>query len=58
MKGVEYWSGLSRSKLYQLANDGKIESISLREDGQKRGTRLFNLPSIFAYYERVAKGAK
>ena len=57
-KGVEFWSGLSRSKLYQLANSGQIESVSLRERGQKKGTRLFKLSSIFDLYERKARGGK
>jgi hypothetical protein len=56
--GTEHWSGLNRSKLYDLAGKGLIKSISLREPGQKRGTRLFNLESIFDLYERMAEAAK
>jgi hypothetical protein len=49
--GPEHYSGLGRSKLYQLAAQGKIESCSIREPGQVKGTRLFNLQSILAFIE-------
>ena len=48
-KGTEYWTGYSRSKLYELAKDRKIRSVSIREPGQKKGTRLFELRSILAF---------
>jgi hypothetical protein len=55
VRGPEYWTGFSRSKLYELAQDGKIQSISIREEGQRKGTRLFELKSILAFIEsRVA----
>jgi hypothetical protein len=41
--------GISRSKAYQLANTGKVESVSLREEGQTKGTKLFNVESLEAY---------
>ena len=41
--------GISRSKAYQLANEGKVESVSLREEGQIKGTKLFNVESLEAY---------
>jgi hypothetical protein len=49
--GIEFYSGVTRSKMYQLASDGLIESRSIREAGQTRGTRLFNLRSILDYIE-------
>jgi hypothetical protein len=56
----EHYSGISRSKLYQLAAEGSIRSTSIREPGQVKGTRLFNLQSILAFIERneadAAKG--
>jgi len=52
--GNEYFSGFSRSKLYQLAADGKIRSVSIREKGQLKGTRLFQLRSILDFIERNA----
>jgi hypothetical protein len=45
-KGLEHYSGLSRSYLYALAKDGKIRTRSLREPGRKQGPRLFYLPDI------------
>jgi hypothetical protein len=54
-RGQEYFSGVGRSKLYQLANEGKIRSISLREGAQKKGTRLFHLRSVLDYIERNAQ---
>ena len=44
--GPEHYTGFSRSKLYELDKNGKIISRSIREPGQIRGTRLFNLKSI------------
>jgi hypothetical protein len=50
-KGPEHWTGFSRSKLYELAKDGKIRSVSIREPGQEKGTRLFELKSILAFID-------
>ena len=47
--GVEFYSGISRSKLYELAGKGRIESRSIREPGQIKGTRLFLLSSILDF---------
>jgi hypothetical protein len=52
--GTEFYTGLSRAKLYELAGAGKIKSASIREPGQIKGTRLFLLPSIFAFIESCA----
>ena len=49
--GPEFYSGFSRSKLYELYAHGKIESKSIREPGQIKGTRLFNLKSILDFIE-------
>jgi hypothetical protein len=49
--GSEYYSGFGRSKLYELAAKGKIKSRSIREPGQIKGTRLFNLRSILDFIE-------
>jgi glycine cleavage system H lipoate-binding protein len=43
--------GISRTKLYQLQNAGKVTSVSLREEGQKKATRLFEARSIENYIE-------
>jgi hypothetical protein len=57
LKGPEYWSGFSRSKLYELAKDRKIRSVSVRQPGQKKGTRLFHLRLILALIEAAEKAA-
>ena len=55
VRGTEYWTGFSRSKLYQLEKDGKIRSKAIKEPGQKSGTRLFELASILAFIESNGK---
>ena len=50
--GLEFYSGFSRAKLYELAGTGAIRSVSIRELGQVKGTRLFNLASILAFIEK------
>ena len=50
--GPERYSGFSRAKLYDLAGRGLIRSVSIREPGQTRGTRLFNLSSILEFIDR------
>src|SRR5260370_41843314 len=52
--GPEYYSGFTRSKLYQLAEEGKIRSTSIRKPGQVKGTRLFNLRSILDFIDACA----
>jgi len=49
--GPEHYTGLGRSKLYELAAKGKIRSRSIREPGQIKGTRLFDLRSILDFIE-------
>ena len=49
--GPEHYCGLSRAKLYSLAGEGRIRSISLREPGQVKGVRLFHLASVLIYLE-------
>lgn len=56
--GVEHFSGFSRSKLYQLATLGKIRSVSIREPGQVKGTRLFHLQSILDYIAFIEASAE
>jgi hypothetical protein len=53
----EHYSGLSRTKLYALAAARDIRSVSLREPGQLKGTRLFHLASILAFIEKNEAGA-
>lgn len=55
--GTERYSGFSRSKLYELADKQLIRSVSIREPGAVKGTRLFNLQSILAYIEQCEAAA-
>lgn len=50
--GPEHYTGFSRAKLYELAGDGKIRSVSIREPGQVKGVRLFHLGSILDFVAR------
>ncbi len=49
---------LTRPKLYQLAGDGLIKSVSLREKHQQRATRLFSTASVAAYINSCAARAE
>lgn len=52
VSGHEHYTGFSRAKLYELTAERKIRSVSIREPGQTRGCRLFNLASILAFIEK------
>ena len=56
--GVEFYSGISRSKLYELAGKGYIRSCSIREPGQVKGTRLFHLQSILDFIAKCEQQAE
>jgi hypothetical protein len=55
--GTEYFTGLSRSKLYEGAQRGHWRSVSIREPGQVKGTRLFHLGSILDFIARSEAAA-
>lgn len=55
--GHEFFTGFSRSKLYQLATERHIRSVSIREPGQVKGTRLFLLQSILDYIAKCERQA-
>ena len=42
-------TGLRRSQLHMLINEGKVRSISLRKRGHLRGTRLIVVDSLLGY---------
>jgi len=48
-KTLEAGWGIRRSLVYQLVNDRKIQSVSLRRAGKLRGKRLFFVPSVRAF---------
>ena len=52
------YSGISKPKLYQLLNRGLIKSVSLRERGQIKGTRLISADSLRNFLESRATGGE
>ena len=50
--------GLSRSKIYLLSKENKITSVSLREEGTTKGTRLFLKSSIDDYIDGFLPSGK
>jgi hypothetical protein len=56
--GVETYTGLTRSYLYQAAAQGLIRTVSIREPGKERGCRLFHLQSILEFISRHELGAQ
>jgi hypothetical protein len=57
-RGPEYYSGLSRAKLYELAGAGLIRTAVLRQPNGVKGVRLFHLGSILAYIERCEQAGR
>lgn len=57
-QGTEFYSGFARSKLYELAGKRAIRSVSIREPGQVKGTRLFHLASILEYIAKCEAEAE
>jgi hypothetical protein len=51
-QGVDFYSGFSRAKLYEGAGKKHFRSVSIREPGQVKGTRLFHLQSILDFIAR------
>jgi len=49
---------IGRSKIYELIRSGSITSISLREKGQKKATRLISVASLRDYLEAHAEGGQ
>ncbi len=56
--GTEHYTGFSRAKLYEMAGDRKIRSVSIREPGQTKGVRLFHLASILDFVARCEAEAR
>jgi len=52
------YSRISKPKLYQLINRGLIKSVSLKERGQIKGTRLISFDSLRAFLESRATGGE
>ena len=56
--GQEYYTGLTRAKLYDLASRGLIRSFSLRDPGNLKGCRFFHLQSILDLMEKAEQREK
>jgi len=50
--------GIGRSRVYELIAEGRIKTVSLRQRGQKHGTRLISYDSLAAYLESLAEGGE
>jgi hypothetical protein len=48
-KTVTATRGITHTPLYNLRKSGVIRSVSLKQEGQKYGKRLYHLPSIDAF---------
>lgn len=55
-KDIPKFFGIGRTKVYELLATGKVKSVSLRNRGQKHGTRLISYDSLAAYLESLAEG--
>jgi hypothetical protein len=56
--GVHLLFGLRRSTAYHLDKEGLIKSVSLAEGAERRGKRLFNVPSIRTYLHSKLENAQ
>jgi hypothetical protein len=57
-KDVPRFFGLGRTQTYELIAANKIKSVSMRQRGQKHGTRLISYDSLSAYLESLATGGE
>jgi hypothetical protein len=48
-KTVTATRGITHTPLYNLRKCGAIRSVSLKQEGQKYGKRLYHMPSIDAF---------
>jgi hypothetical protein len=48
------WTGLSRTKLWELIANGHVRSVCLRKSGAKKGARLVHLASLLSHLESLA----
>lgn len=51
------WTGLSRSKLWETLQTGKVRNICLRKEGAARGARLIHLASLLTYLDSLTNEA-
>ena len=53
-KDATKYFGIGRTKLFEWIASGRIKTVSLRERGQKRATRLIHYDSLAAYLDQLA----
>lgn len=51
------WTGLSRSKLWEVLQTGKVRNICLRKEGAARGARLISLAALIGYLDSLTNEA-
>jgi hypothetical protein len=56
VKQAVTWSGLGRTIIYHMMDSGKIKSVSMRERGMTKGTRLISFASLKGFLESRATG--
>lgn len=49
------WTGLSRSKMWEVLLSGKVKTVCLRRPGAAKGARLIHLESLLAYLHSLAE---
>lgn len=52
------WTGLSRSKMWEILQTGKVKTVSLRRPGAIKGARLVHLASLLIYLHSKAEGGQ
>lgn len=52
---TEFFTGLSRGKMYALEAAGLVKTASLKPRGAVRGVKLFSLKSLLDYVESCVK---
>jgi len=50
------WTGLSRAKMWEVVQTGKVKTVSLRRPGAAKGARLVHLASLLQYLHSRAEG--
>jgi hypothetical protein len=51
------WTGLSRSKLWEVLQTGRVRNVCLRKEGALRGARLIHLASLLAHLDSLTNEA-
>ena len=55
------FTGLNRGQLYELLNrpeKDEITTVSMRQEGETRAARLYNVGSVLSYLDRLAEEQK